>query len=303
MAQNEIRLMEAAVAVAEELNFSRAAQRLRISQPALTRRIADLESRFTLILFERDSKTVCLTDAGRAFVEHARLSILHSERAVQAARAAQANADTVLRVGKTPYGDPFLVTTLLSLRLPLYPRLRVELSSGYPSDLVHDLLSGRIDLALVTDPPDTAALSMMKVAEEPFYVALSEDNVLADCPELKLSELDECPWAVLAKAARPVSYDALLRIAADRAIHPSELHEVLAPEEAYPYIAERNGFALLTKSAALHIARDGITLRPLAEQRLTLRTYLASRSDNEAKATAELVRAFGRKLSELRSSS
>lgn len=296
MAQNEIRLMEAAVSVAEELNFSRAAQRLRISQPALTKRIADLERRFTLILFERDSQAVCLTDAGRAFVEHARLAIVQSERAVQAARAAQANADTVLRIGKSPYGDPFLFSTLVSLRLPLFPRLKVELSSGFPSELVHGLLSGRIDLALVIDPPDTAALSMMKVAEEPFYVALSEDNVLADCAELKLNELDDCPWVVLAKAARPLSYETLLRVATEEDIHPSELHEVLAPEEAYSYIAERNGFALLTKSAALHIARDWVTLRPLAEHRLRLKTYLASRSDNDAKSTSEMVRSFSRKL-------
>ena len=125
MAQNDLRLMEAAVAVAEELNFSRASRRLRISQPALTKRIADLEGRFTLTLFERDSQAVALTEAGRAFVEHARLAILHSERAVQSARAALANALTILRIGKTPHGDPFLVSTLLSLRLPLYPRLKV----------------------------------------------------------------------------------------------------------------------------------------------------------------------------------
>ena len=67
MAQNDLRLMEAAVAEAEELNFSRASQQLRISQPVLTKRIADLEGRFTLTLFERDSQAVALTEAGRAF--------------------------------------------------------------------------------------------------------------------------------------------------------------------------------------------------------------------------------------------
>ena len=154
MVQHEFRLMEAAVAVADELNFSRASHRLRITQSALTKRIADLENRFTLTLFERDSQAVALTEAGRAFVEHARLSILHCDRAVQSARAALANAETILRVGKTPYGDPFLVSTMLSLRLPLYPRLKIELASGYATDLVQGVLSGRLDLAVVSDPAE-----------------------------------------------------------------------------------------------------------------------------------------------------
>ena len=302
MAQNDLRLMEAAVAVAEELNFSRASRRLRISQPALTKRIADLEGRFTLTLFERDSQAVAVTDAGRAFVEHARLAILHSERAVQSARAALANAETILRVGKTPHGDPFLVSTLLSLRLPLYPRLKVELSSGYPADLLHGVLSGTLDLALVTDPTENAALSMMKVAEEPFYVALSEDNPLADCAALHLTDIDGCPWVLFARPANPVVYDTLLRVASERDIHPGELHDVLAPEEAYLYIADREALALLTKNAALRIARDGIIIRPLAEPRLTLKTYLACRADNESKPVSEMVRGFGRKLRALQGS-
>ena len=157
MAKNEIRHMESVVAVAEELNFSRAAQRRRISQPALTKQIADLESRCMFTIFERDSQAVSLTDAGRAYIEHARLAILHSERAIQAARAVLANAETVLRIGKEPYGDPFMVSTLLSLRLPLFPRLKIELVSGFSRDLVHSLLHGQLDLALVTEPAETAA--------------------------------------------------------------------------------------------------------------------------------------------------
>jgi DNA-binding transcriptional LysR family regulator len=85
MARNEIRLMEAAIALAEELNFSRAAHRLHISQPALTKQIAELENRLGFLLFERDHQTVAVNEAGRAYVQEARTSVFHSERAVQAA--------------------------------------------------------------------------------------------------------------------------------------------------------------------------------------------------------------------------
>lgn len=296
MVQHDYRLMEAAVAVADELNFSRASHRLRITQSALTKRIADLENRFTLILFERDSQAVTLTEAGRAFVEHARLSILHCERAVQAARAAFANAETVLRVGKTPYGDPFLVSTILSLRLPLYPRLKIELASGYVTDLVQGVLSGRIDLALVTNPAESASLSMTKVAEEPLWVALSEESPLADCASLRLKDLEGCPWVVFARSTHLAMYDAITRQASERGIRWAELQEILAPEEGFQSIVEQNGVAVLTRSAALRIARDGVTMRPLAEQHLMLKTYLVCRSDNESKPVGEMVRGFGRKL-------
>lgn len=296
MARNEVRHMEAVVAIAEELSFSRASQRLRISQPALTKQIADLESRFMFTIFERDSQAVSVTDAGRAYIEHARLAILHSERAIQSARAVLANAETVLRIGKEPYGDPFLVSTLLSLRLPLFPRLKVELVSGFSRDLVHGLLLGQIDLALVTEPPDSAALSRMKIAEEPLYVVLSEENPLADCPELRLNDLDACPWVLFAKTAHSHVYESVLRLASERDTRPGELHEVLVADEAYPYVVDRNAIALFTKSAALRIARDGITIRPLAEPRLCLKSFLASRADNQSKAASEMVRAFGRRL-------
>ena len=247
-------------------------------------------------IFERDSQAVSVTDAGRAYIEHARLSILHSERAIQSARAVLASAETVLRIGKEPYGDPFLVSTLLSLRLPLFPRLKVELVSGFSRDLVHGLLMGQLDLALVTEPPDTAALSKTKVSEEPLYVALSEDSVLADRLELHLDDLNGCAWVLLAKTAHPHVYDTLLRVAGERDILPGEIHEVLVADEAHPYLTEGNAFAFLTKSAALRVARDGVTLRPLAESRLALKSFLASRADNESKAAGEMVRAFGRKL-------
>jgi DNA-binding transcriptional LysR family regulator len=146
MGQNDIKLMEAAIALAEELNFSRAAQKLHITQPALTKRIAELEDRLGVPLFARDHQTVEVNDSARAFVEEARLSVLHGERAFQAARRAARGDDVVLNIGRSPYTDPFLVSTLLSIRLPLFPHLRVELTSQFSCELVHQVLGGSLDL-------------------------------------------------------------------------------------------------------------------------------------------------------------
>jgi DNA-binding transcriptional LysR family regulator len=106
MGQNDIKLMEAAIALTEELNFSRAAQKLHITQPALTKRIAELEDRLGVPLFARDHQMVEVNDSARAFVEEARLWC-SMERAFQAARRAARGVDVVLNISKSPYTDPF----------------------------------------------------------------------------------------------------------------------------------------------------------------------------------------------------
>src|SRR5215469_17296818 len=102
----EIRLMHAAIALAQELNFSRAAERLRITQPTLSKQIYELEELLEFRLFERSHKGVEMTDAGQAFVAEAREALLHTERAVTAARAAFNGADEILNIGRTPFSDP-----------------------------------------------------------------------------------------------------------------------------------------------------------------------------------------------------
>jgi DNA-binding transcriptional LysR family regulator len=189
MARNDLKLMEAAITLAEELNFSRAAQKLRITQLALTKRIAELEDRLGFSLFARDHQIVEVNDSGRAFVAEARLSVLHGERAFQAARRAARDIDVVLNIGRSPYTDPFLVSTLLSIQLPSFPRLRVDLTSQFSCDLVHQLLEGTLDLALVTEPPESPLMTTVKVDEAPFYIAMSERDKLAACPSVSLEDL------------------------------------------------------------------------------------------------------------------
>lgn len=291
--------MEAVIALAEELNFSRAGYRLGITQPAVTKQVAELESRLGFPLFERDRQNVALTEAGRAFVEEARLAVLHSDRAIQAARAALNRAEVILRVGKSPYTDPFLTSMLLSIHLPLFPNLKVDLSSGFSCDLAHEVLAGKLDLAFATEPPCSPMLSLRKVAEAPFYVAVSEENFLANQPALRLEDLDRMNWILFGRRLHPYLYDTIMRLGEQRGVRPRDVHHIIFPEEAYHFVAESNGVALLTKAGALRIAGEGVTIRPLQEDQLVLRTYLAARSDNSSKIVSEMVRAFGRKLGDI----
>jgi DNA-binding transcriptional LysR family regulator len=167
MTQNDTRFMDSAMALAETLHFTKAAKRLRISQPQLTKNIQGLEDILGYRLFDRDRKTVVLNDAGRAYIEKARLSIMYAERAFQSAREVMRGADTVLHVGRSPYTDPFLVSTLQSIQLPLYSRLELELTSQFSFKLIDEVLDGSLDLAIATQPPESPMLTTVKIRNRP----------------------------------------------------------------------------------------------------------------------------------------
>jgi hypothetical protein len=109
-------------------------------------------ARELLSLDNATAKVVELTEGGRKFVEETRVALLHVERAVQGGRAASQEAEVVLNIGRSPYTDPFLVTTLLSIKLPLFPQLKIELSQQFSCNLIREVLAGGLDLAIATEP-------------------------------------------------------------------------------------------------------------------------------------------------------
>jgi DNA-binding transcriptional LysR family regulator len=292
----EIRLLQTAIVLAEELHFTRAAVRLNIEQSTVSRRIDELEGELRYRLFDRNHQIVELREAGRKFVEEARLALMRVQRAVESGRAANEDAEAVLNVGRSPYTDPFLATTLLSINLPLYPQLKIEFTQQFSCDLIREVLAGSLDLAIATEPPESRRLTTIKIAESPFYIAMSEEDELACERSVTLDALAGRPWVIFERRMHPPVYDAVMQLAEERNVAPAKVQHIVVPEDSYPFIAEGAGVAFVVKSGAIRIARDGITVRPLAEDALMLKTYLASRADDSSKVLSELVRAFVRKL-------
>ena len=297
MVRNEIRFMEAVIALSEELSYRRACKKLGVSQPTLTRYINGAEKAAGVPLFERDHQSVRPLDACWSYVEQARSAVLYSRRAVGAAQAAHQNGSVIVTVGKSPYADPFFITTLRTIQLPLYPNLRMEESSQFSCDLAHDVLSGGVDLAIVTEPPESPLLTTVKIGESPFYIAMSEEDDLAREPSVTLDMLNGRSWVLFERRMHQPVYDAVMHLAEERKVRPARMHHVMMPEEAFPLIAANSCVAFVVKSGALRIAREGVTVRPLAEDALMLKTYLASYAENKSKVVSGLVRAFMRKLS------
>jgi DNA-binding transcriptional LysR family regulator len=294
--KHETKLLESVIALAEELHFGRASRRLRISQPMLTKNIQDVETLVGGPLFLRDRKHVVLSDAGRAYVQQARISLLYGERAVQSARVAIQGTDVIFHVGRTPYADPFLVTTLLSIQLPLFPRLKINIVSKFSLDIVQDLMAGLVDLAIAHDPPESPLLTCVQVAEQPFYIAMAQRDRLASYPSVSLDQMDERHWILFERQLHPLVYDAIINEATHRGVRPQSLQHVIAPEEAFPFVVDGSAVAFVVKAGALRLARNGVTVRPLSESSLKLKTCLVCRADDESRIASEFVRAYMRKM-------
>lgn len=292
----DIRLLQAAIVLAEELHFSRAADRLHITQSALSKQIAKLEDEIGVQLFIHNHQVVEITEAGRVFVEEAREAVFHAERAVLSGRAIANGADELLNLGKSAYTDPFLVSTLLAVRLPLFPNMRVKVWSNFSNDLVQQVIAGSIDVAVVTGVPDSSKLRLEAVADNPFYIVMLMKDELASRREVKLEDMQNRNWILLGQHANPYLYDMIQTVALEQGVRPSEIHPFTSPDEASELIREYQGLAFLPRTAAWRIARDGITMRPLAEDRLRLVTKLAVRSNNKSRLTNEFVHTAIRKL-------
>lgn len=295
----DIRLLQTVIILAEELHFSRAAERLHIDQSTLSKRVLELESQLGFRLFERNHQTVELTEPGRKFVEEAREAILHVERAVSSATAAFRGTDDVLTIGKSAYTDPYLVSIVSAIRLPLFPRLRIKLWSNYSHELARELTVGELDLALITGIPENPKLSYLKLAEGPFYIAMSSSDSLAAQRQVRLQDMRNRNWVLFSRHVGPYLYEMVQREASELRISASDIHHFSSPEEAVPLILENEGLAFLNRTSAWRIAQDGITMRPLVENNLRVITNLAVRADSKSRLVKEFVKATARKLNNL----
>jgi DNA-binding transcriptional LysR family regulator len=301
MALPEIRLLQAAIALAEELNYSRAAARLRIEQSTLSKRIVELESQIDLRLFVRNHQTVELTEAGRHFVEEARNAILHAERAVADAKAAMQGADEVLHIGRSVYADPYLVTAIQSIQLPLFPRMKVKLWSNFSHELARMVATGNLDLALVVAIPDSPSLSFLSVTESPRYIALPRNDAVAGSVELRLEDLRAHEWILPAPHINPYITEMIQAEASAKNIVAPDTHTFTTAEEASALVMAHKGAAFLTREAAWRISSNEIAVRPLSAEHPKLVTRLAMRADDKKRLTSEFVRAVGRKLVKVQS--
>ncbi len=289
----EIRHLHAVVVLAEELNFTRAAQRLHIAQPALSKQITELEAEGRFHLFTRNTRRIVeLTDAGRAFVEEARSALFHAERAVHLAHAAHNGSNSVLTIGHSPFANHDWISAMLAIRLPLYPRLGIRLMTQFAMESVRSVLVGEVNLALVTAPPQDSQITAVPFAPAQLYAALPETHPAAHKERLVLKDLAKDKWILFPKRVHPLLYEAVMDTARRESIAPKHAHDVIAPQEAVDLVSDHMGVAILTQPTARGFHADGVVVKPLSDTSLCFETCVIMRADNDSRLVNEYVRMF-----------
>ena len=294
--QLDVRHLYSVVILAEELNFTRAAHRLCITQSALSRQINELEKQHGFQLFNRDRKRAAqLTDAGRTFVEEARSALLHADRAIHLARAAHNGNDNVLLIGHAPHADPAWISTLLSIRLPLFPKLKVRLITQFAMELVRSVLANELHLALVTAPPFDGKLTTVPYTETQMCAVLPETHQAAHNEQARIRDLSSDEWILFPRTVNAVIYDGIIKTAAKEGIPARQAHEIMTAQQAFYLVSEGAGVAILPKASVVGLRASGVAVVPLFDPSLSFETCLIMRRDDDSKLVNAYARTFLRK--------
>ncbi|AKN74409.1 LysR family transcriptional regulator [Streptomyces sp. PBH53] len=257
------RLLRSFLAVAEEGSLVRAAERVFVSQPALTKQIRQLENRLGVRLFTRSRTGMALTDAGRELARRAPEVLAAWDDALRAARAAGRRTARVLRVGfvasAANEATPGIVAEFARRR----PGWRAELRQAAWTNPSAGLADGEVDAALLRLPfPGQAALRVEVLFSEERWVALPSTHRLAERAEIAFRELWDEPF-VAAPPETGAWRDHWLA-AAEREGRPVRVGAVTEqPDDWLSAIASGYGIALAPESAARFYARPGVVYRPV----------------------------------------
>jgi DNA-binding transcriptional LysR family regulator len=186
----DTRLLRAFVAVAEELNFTRAAQRLFIAQQALSSQVQQLEARLSVRLFERTTRRVALTGAGERLLPHAREALAALDHGVEALHALK----RTLRVGMSATATVPLVGETIRRFAERHPDVELVLSNAPMNQPSGGLREGTVDVAFVRPPFVDDGISMVTVRTEARYIAVREDHPLAAREYVVPEDVIDEPW-------------------------------------------------------------------------------------------------------------
>lgn len=288
----ELRHLYSVVVLAKEMHFTRASHRLRIAQPSLSKQLQQIERLHGVRLFARDKgRIVELTDAGRIFVDEARLAIFHAERAFNLARA-DCRADDSLVIGYSPDADHAWVSGILATRRSSYTNVRIRLCSRFAMDSVRGVLVGELNLALVTAPPEEIRITAVPFARRPLYAVLPDSHRYACRKGLVLGDLADDDWILNARQVHPTIHDAILETAKREKILSKNLHETFTYEQAVQLVLERAGVGILTQACAPDFRVDHLVVMPLSDASLGFDICLVMRAVDDAKLSNGFGRSF-----------
>lgn len=298
----ELRHLRYFVAVAKELNITRAAERLHVSQPPLSRQIRDLEEELGVVLLERSPQRVVLTPKGAVFLKDARAVLKLAEEAVQRVQSEPGGMKGDLRIGYSPNPTIELLPKALKAFRKTTPGVRTLLHDAASDELLAALLAGTMDVLLGVDPvlkPDSGA-TFEHLFDLPLGVFVPLHSPLASRRQISLKEALQQPLVRFARKGYPDYHHWLSGVVRQTGIRPKVAIDVDGATSMLTAVESGLGIAFAPKVAAAQ-GRGRVKYLPIGPEPCTIPVGFAVRKGKLSGALAafvEVLRRFAEKQKE-----
>jgi DNA-binding transcriptional LysR family regulator len=272
----DFRLLRYFVAVGEELHFGRAAQRLHVSQPALSRAIQELEGRLGVALFQRTKRRVRLTDAGSTLLEGAPRLFAELDRTLDETRRAGRGELGHLRIGFLPSATNELVPAAVRAFRVGFPAVTLELTEELDEAQLDGLARGRLDLGLVRIRRELDDVVFESLAEEQQCVAVPRGHRLAGRRGVMFGDLEGEDFVLWPRRLAPETHDLIIERCRAAGFSPRIVQEAPQAHTLLGLVAAGLGVSVLVRSYESLRGRD-VVFVPIRGERSTL--LAAWRSD------------------------
>jgi DNA-binding transcriptional LysR family regulator len=281
----EVRLLRYFLAVANELNFTRAAEALTIAQPALSAQIRQLETQLGVQLLQRTTRSVQLTDAGRIVQERGPAALAALADVWEAARRAGRGEAGRLRLAYSPSAAYETAPRLVEAVLERHPDLEIAAEVAPSSMVVRAVLDGRVDVGIARTPVATAGVRLRTVRHERQGVLVPSDHPLAARAEVDLASVADYPILMHARADNPNHFDFVVEAFRGAGLTPRLVARPMAFEPTMRSVRDGTGIALMGASATRDLA-PGLRWLPLADRAARVPFQLVVR-EGEASPAAD----------------
>jgi LysR family hydrogen peroxide-inducible transcriptional activator len=188
------------VAVAEAQNFTKAAERLAVTQPALSQQIINLEKELGRKLFHRLGRKAVLTEAGLVFIERARRILFEADNATKELQD-DPGLERRINIGAIPTVAPYLLPSLIARCRVEHPNLQIQVREDFRSQLVRGVLEGELDLAIAAQPVTNPRVAVEPLLTEPLLLVVGREHRLAQRPRIVAGDLAEETFVILGSSS------------------------------------------------------------------------------------------------------
>jgi len=285
----DIRQLECFVAVAEELHFRKAGERLGLSQSALSERISALEHELGARLFFRTTRQVSLTQAGSEFVQDAKRILAEIERSVSNVRHTAESDLRHIRVSGVDQAISMLLPRVLLGFRKTDPNVHVqvlEISSSEQHS--QELIGHRTDVAFVRTPQEDDFITSELLHRQPVEVVLAETNPLSNSASLSASDIVDQPIVGYPKHARPILHEALWSGFRQIGAQPNIMCEIIDKSTLLQFVAHGLGIAL-APAWVRNIAPPGVVFVPFEPCDNLIDLYVAFRKSGNSDTVKRFV--------------